>query len=116
MQKVLLSFIIWLSISGIWAEASKLDSLFTASQSGKIEDLYNYAYYMEFNETNPEYDVIVDIYQKGSAKEHVLSQYRLGRCYDEGNGVGENDSLAVYLYTQAANKDVAEAQNYLAYC
>ena len=39
-------------------------------------------------------------------KGHKKAQYRLGRCYDKGNGVAENDEEAFKWYSKSA------AQNY----
>lgn len=38
-------------------------------------------------------------------KGHKKAQYRLGRCYDKGRGVTENDKLAFQWYQKAAAQD-----------
>ena len=43
-------------------------------------------------------------------KGHKKAQYRLGRCYDKGNGVPENDKKAFYWYSKAAAQGHAKAQ------
>ena len=43
-------------------------------------------------------------------KGHKKAQYRLGRCYDKGNGVAENEKLAFYWYSKSAAQGHAKAQ------
>lgn len=43
-------------------------------------------------------------------KGHKKAQYRLGRCYDKGNGVSENEKQAFYWYSKAAEQNYAKAQ------
>ena len=43
-------------------------------------------------------------------KGHKKAQYRMGRCYDKGYGVGENDKLAFEWYMKAAKQDHAKSQ------
>lgn len=49
-------------------------------------------------------------------KGHKKAQYRMGRCYDKGNGVVENDKQAVYWYSKAAAQGHAKAQYQLGKC
>lgn len=49
-------------------------------------------------------------------KGHKKAQYRVGRCYDKGRGVEENDKLAVEWYRKAANQGYAKAQYELGKC
>ena len=50
--------------------------------------------------------------EKGNKK----AQYRLGRCYDKGNGVEENDKLAFEWYMKAAEQDHAKSQYQVGKC
>ena len=45
-----------------------------------------------------------------ATKGHRKAQYRLGRCYDKGHGVTENDSIAFTWYMKAARQGHAKAQ------
>ncbi len=49
-------------------------------------------------------------------KGHRKAQYRLGRCYDKGNGVEENNKLAFGWYQKSAAQDYAKAQYQLGKC
>jgi len=49
-------------------------------------------------------------------KGHKKAQYRLGRCYDKGRGVQENDQLAFQWYEKSANQGYAKAQYQLGKC
>ena len=49
-------------------------------------------------------------------KKHRKAQYRLGRCYDKGRGVAENDALAFQWYSKSAAQDYAKAQYQVGKC
>ena len=49
-------------------------------------------------------------------KGHKKAQYRVGLCYDKGNGVAENDPVAVSWYQKSARQGYAKAQYQLAKC
>ncbi len=49
-------------------------------------------------------------------KGHRKAQYRLGRCYDKGNGTEENDKLAFEWYSKSAAQDYAKAQYQVGKC
>lgn len=49
-------------------------------------------------------------------KGHKKAQYRLGRCYDKGNGVAENDEKAFQWYAKSAAQDYAKAQYQVGKC
>ena len=49
-------------------------------------------------------------------KGHKKAQYRMGRCYDKGYGVGENDKLAFEWYMKAAKQDHAKSQYRVGKC
>ncbi len=57
-----------------------------------------------------EYNVAAQIFQKLATQGNVKAIYRLGRCYEEGRGVGKNEAEAVKLYIQAADHGHAKAQ------
>ena len=44
------------------------------------------------------------------------AQYRLGRCYDKGRGVKEDNTTAYQWYLKSANQDYAKAQYQLGRC
>jgi TPR repeat protein len=50
--------------------------------------------------------------EKGNKK----AQYRLGRCYDKGRGVKEDNTTAYQWYLKSANQDYAKAQYQLGRC
>ena len=43
-------------------------------------------------------------------KGHKKAQYRVGRCYEKGRGVAENDAQAVQWYQKSASQGYAKAQ------
>ena len=49
-------------------------------------------------------------------KGHKKAQYRLGRCYDKGHGVEENDALAYKWYSKSAAQEYAKAQYAVGKC
>ena len=54
--------------------------------------------------------------QAAADKGHKKAQYRLGRCYDKGYGVKENDQKAFELYQKSAKQDYAKAMFQLGKC
>ena len=56
------------------------------------------------------YEQAVEKLLSAAQKGHRKAQYRLGRCYDKGYGVEENDSRAFEWYMKAASQDFAKAQ------
>lgn len=49
-------------------------------------------------------------------KGHKKAQYRLGRCYDKGHGVTENDVQAFKWYSKSAAQEYAKAQYAVGKC
>ncbi len=49
-------------------------------------------------------------------KGHKKAQYRLGRCYDKGNGIPEDDQQAFIWYEKSAAQGYAKAQYQLGKC
>lgn len=49
-------------------------------------------------------------------KGHKKAQYRLGRCYDKGNGVAEDNAKAFAWYSKAAAQGHAKSQYQLGKC
>lgn len=49
-------------------------------------------------------------------KGHKKAQYRLGRCYDKGHGVTENDAQAFKWYSKSAAQEYAKAQYAVGKC
>lgn len=55
-------------------------------------------------------------YQKAALQGNAVAQYSLGRCYFNGDGVGEDTSKAVYWFRKAAEQGNADAQLDLGAC
>jgi len=49
-------------------------------------------------------------------KGHKKAQYRLGRCYDKGRGVAEDDKKAFFWYSKSAEQGYAKAQYEVGKC
>ena len=45
-----------------------------------------------------------------AAKGHKKAQYRLGRCYDKGHAVAEDNAMAVQWYAKSAAQGYAKAE------
>lgn len=56
------------------------------------------------------YTAAVPKLKAAAEKGHKKAQYRLGRCYDKGYGVAENDAQAVQWYQKSAAQGHAKAQ------
>ena len=56
------------------------------------------------------YEQAVPKLKAAAEKGHKKAQYRLGRCYEKGRGVAENDAMAVQWYQKAANQGYHKAQ------
>ena len=56
------------------------------------------------------YAAAVPKLKTAAEKGHKKAQYRLGRCYDKGHGVTENDALSFQWYMKSAKQDYAKAQ------
>ena len=63
-----------------------------------------------------QYQQAVPKLQAAADKGHKKAQYRLGRCYDKGDGVKEDDKKAFELYLKSAKQDYAKAQYQLGRC
>ena len=53
----------------------------------------------------------IEDYKAKAAQEDAEAQFRLGVCYDDGDGVPMNKSKAVEWYQKAAEQGYAKAQN-----
>jgi hypothetical protein len=62
------------------------------------------------------YEQAVPKLKAAAEKGHKKAQYRLGRCYDKGNGVAEDDVQAAQWYAKAAAQGYAKAQYQLGKC
>lgn len=51
-----------------------------------------------------------------AAKGHKKAQYRLGRCYDKGHGVAEDNKLAFAWYMKSAAQGYAKAEYHVGRC
>ena len=55
-------------------------------------------------------ELAVVMYGLAAAQGVVKAQYRLGLCYEHGEGVDQHERTAVRLHTRAANKGDTDAQ------
>lgn len=62
------------------------------------------------------YAAAVPKLKAAAEKGHKKAQYRLGRCYDKGHGVEENDAQAFKWYSKSAAQDYAKAQYSVGKC
>ncbi len=62
------------------------------------------------------YEQAVPKLQAAADKGHEKAQYRLGRCYDKGYGVREDDKKAFEWYMKAARQDYAKAMYQVGRC
>ena len=101
MKQLLLIGFILLNGFSIGASAQSAEKLY---QEGKqLYDAKNY-------------DAAFLKLKAAAEKGHKKAQYRLGRCYDKGNGTAEDDKQAVVWYTKAAAQGYAKAQYELGKC
>ena len=63
-----------------------------------------------------QYDKAVPKLQAAADKGHKKAQYRLGRCYDKGYSVKEDDKKAFELYMKAAKQEYAKAEFQVGKC
>ncbi len=84
-----------LCLTGIAASAQSAEKLYT---EGK--DLYD----------AKRYEAAFTKLKAAAEKGHKKAQYRLGRCYDKGNGVEESNTLAFEWYLKSADQGFAKAQ------
>ncbi len=54
--------------------------------------------------------------QPAAEKGHKKAQYRIGRCYDKGRGVKEDDKKAFEWYSKSAAQNYAKAQYEVGKC
>jgi len=54
-----------------------------------------------------------EVLRKAADQGSAITQYTLGKLYDEGNGVSQDDSQAFLWYSKAADQGVDKAQNNL---
>ena len=85
----------------ITASAQSSDKLYKEAKA--LYDAKNYA-------------AAVPKLKTAAEKGHKKAQYRLGRCYDKGHGVTENDALAFQWYMKSAKQDYAKAQYAVGKC
>ena len=62
------------------------------------------------------YKAAIPKLKAAAEKGHRKAQYRLGRCYDKGNGVTEDDAKAFEWYAKSAAQNYAKAQYQLGKC
>lgn len=72
-------------------------------------------YYGE-NEQKQSYSEAVKWYRKAAKQGHSQAQFNLGRCYESGKGVQQNDEEAAKWYRKAAEQGHEEAQCDLGLC
>jgi len=84
-----------------------------AAKQGHVEALYEAGLYY-YGQKN--YAEAVKHFEKPASQGYVEAQFRLGWCYNTGNGVQQNYQKAVAFYKQAIAKDHAIAKNNLGVC
>ena len=62
------------------------------------------------------YTAAVPKLKAAAEKGHKKAQYRLGRCYDKGHGVTQNDAQAFQWYSKSAAQEYAKAQYAVGKC
>ncbi|MBO4720894.1 MAG: sel1 repeat family protein [Prevotella sp.] len=62
------------------------------------------------------YKAAVPKLKAAAEKGHKKAQYRLGRCYDKGHGVTQNDAQAFQWYSKSAAQEYAKAQYAVGKC
>jgi hypothetical protein len=85
----------------IAASAQKADKTYTEAKA--LYDAKNYT-------------AAFPLLKKAAEKGHKKAQYRLGRCYDKGHGVAEDNAAAFQWYKKSAAQDYAKAQYALGKC
>ena len=98
MKTILLAL---MRLVGLGANAQSADKLYEEGKKLYDQELYKEA---------------VPKLQAAADKGHRKAQYRLGRCYDKGDGVKENDQKAFELYLKSAKQDYAKAMYQLGRC
>ncbi len=63
-----------------------------------------------------QYSQAMALWEKSAALGYVEAQYRLGCCYESGDGVAEDEYMAFHWQQLAANQGHAAAQRFLGYC
>jgi TPR repeat protein len=96
-----LMFTLLALLMGVTVSAQSADKLY---EQGKA--LYDAEKYKE----------AVPKLRQAAEKGHKKAQYRLGRCYDKGRGLEENDEKAVEWYRKSAAQDYHKAQYELGKC
>ncbi len=92
-MKHLIAILIALAV-GMTASAQSADKLYKEAKA--LYDAKNYT-------------AAVPKLKAAAEKGHKKAQYRLGRCYDKGRGVAEDDSQALLWYQKSAKQDYAKA-------
>ncbi|MDO4738553.1 MAG: tetratricopeptide repeat protein [Bacteroidales bacterium] len=62
------------------------------------------------------YEAAIEKLRPAAEKGHKKAQYRLGRCYDKGNGVEEDHQMAFYWYSKGAEQNHAKSLYQLGKC
>ena len=86
---------------GIGTSAQSADKLYDEGKKLYDQELYKEA---------------VPKLQAAADKGHKKAQYRLGRCYDKGHGVKEDDKKAFELYMKSAKQEYAKAEFQVGKC
>ena len=97
-RKLLIALLLTVSIG---ASAQSVDKLY--EEGKRLYDAKNYT------EAFPKLKAAAE-------KGHKKAQYRMGRCYDKGNGVEENDKLGFEWYMKSAKQGFAKAQYQVGKC
>lgn len=82
------------------------------SLKASAEEMYNEGeyYYFGTGDYPQDYDKAVGLYRKAAEMGHIRAQFRMGKCYEKGQGVPQDYVNAVEWYRKAAEQGYAEAQ------
>ena len=98
-RRFLMILIAWTTLTAVHAQDAKA----IYKEAKALCDAKNYAQ-------------AIPLLRVAAEKGHKKAQYRLGRCYDKGHGVKEDNKQAFLWYSKAATKGYAKAQYQLGRC
>jgi hypothetical protein len=99
--------------AAIWLEKSRDEDGSMYSDEGCNEPEEYFATdvgFLGFMEFNKDPEAAVKLYQIAAELENAEAFYNLGRCYDKGEGVAQNQAKAIECYEKAAEQGHKEAK------
>lgn len=100
MRPILLLFLLMTALV-VRAQSANTDALY--EESKKLYD-------------EKKYSLAIKKLLPAAQKGHKKAQYRMGRCYDTGHGVAENNTIAFSWYMKAAAQNHAKSQYQVGRC